>query len=166
MSVNKFNNRKKCQFLNSIPVLSLESGDINDKCKFNFSYFDSSQKDGQNFQDWEHLELVKLLDKIKNYSEKPLSYWRNERIGGGGLKVLEIYGNFPKRSAFIHPKHVPHDVLWARFRMEGRVRLVGFVVPNNITCHADVTLKEPYDRNTFYVVFLDKNHKFYLTEEP
>lgn len=163
---DKFKSLRKDSFLGSLPVLSLDSGVIADKCKFNFSYFDSSQPLGQDFADWSHLELVKLLEKLKNYTGCSLEYWRNERTGGGGLKVLEIYGAFPKRSGFTHPKHIPHDVLWARFRLENLVRLVGFVVPKSMKCQEHVKMKEPYDSNTFYVVFLDKDHKFYLTEDP
>ncbi|EKM7808147.1 hypothetical protein PVN64_000527 [Klebsiella aerogenes] len=166
MTRYKFNNDRKGTFLNALPVIGLESGDIAEKCKFNFCYFDGSQTAGQSFCDWNHEELIKLLEKMRNYSASSLEYWRHERTGSGGLKVLEIYGAFPKKSAFTHPKHVPHDVSWARFRMENLVRLVGFVVPRGFKCRDDIVLKEPFDSNTFYVVFLDKNHQFYLTESP
>ncbi|MEI7184046.1 hypothetical protein ACIPSR_14390 [Pectobacterium sp. CHL-2024] len=164
--MSKFGNKRKGQFLESIPATSLDSGEITNKCKFNFSYFDKEQKAGQDFSDWSYEELVKLLGKLKNYSNSPLEYWRNKRVGSGGLKVFEIYGSFPARSEFTHPKHVPHDVSWARFRMESSVRLVGFVVPRGYQCPATLKLSEPFDNNTFYVVFLDKGHKFYLTESP
>ncbi|GKV94220.1 hypothetical protein H2Y56_12725 [Pectobacterium aroidearum] len=165
MTGNFFGNKKKGAFLEKIPNTGLGNGEITKKCKFNFSYFDNTQAAGQDFRDWSQDELVKLLEKIKNYSESPLDYWRNQRCGGGGLKILEIYGKFPKKSDFIHPKHVPHDVSWARFRMENLVRLVGFVVPRGFNCDQEVTLTEPFDSNTFYVVFLDKQHKFYNTED-
>lgn len=165
MSSNKFGNNKKKVFLVKIPDTGLGNGEISKKCKFNFSYFDNSQAAGQDFSDWDHDGLVKLLQKIKHYSDSPLEYWRHERCGGGGLKILEIYGKFPDKSDFTHPKHVPHDVSWARFRMENLVRLVGFVVPRGFKSNEDVKLTEPFDSNTFYVVFLDKEHKFYLTED-
>ncbi|HCM9090622.1 TPA: hypothetical protein N5K73_001507 [Enterobacter kobei] len=165
MKKGKFDNTKKGGFLDTLAIYSLDNGTITDRCKFNFSYFDNSQEAGQDFNDWTHPELVKLLEKLKNYSTASLDYWRNKRAGGGGLKILEIYGGFPKRSTFTHPKHVPHDVQWARFRMENLARLVGFVVPKGIKCADGVVLKEPFDCNTFYVVFLDKEHKFYVTEE-
>ncbi|MFB5948387.1 hypothetical protein [Klebsiella pasteurii] len=166
MTKAKFNNGKKGSFLNALPVISLDSGDIATKSKFNFCYFDGTQAVGQDFCDWSHEELIKLLGKMKHYSASPLEYWRHERTGGGGLKIFEIYGAFPKQSGFTHPKHVPHDVSWARFRMENLVRLIGFVVPRGFKSRDDVVLKEPFDANTFYVVFLDRNHQFYLTESP
>lgn len=162
----KFDSTRKDKFLKSIPVNGLDAGIITDRCKFNLSYFDNSQVAGQDFTGWSHDELLKLLEKLKHYTASSLDYWRNQRVGGGGLKVFEVYGNFPKRSEFTHPKHVPHDVQWARFRLENMVRLIGFVIPRGIECKKDVVLKEAFDSNTFYIVFLDKNHKFYLTEEP
>ncbi|MGG6110093.1 hypothetical protein ACQV2E_11325 [Pantoea allii] len=161
----KFDNKRKEGFLSRIPNLSLDAGTIVERCKLNFSYFDNSQPSGQDFTDWSNDELLKLIDKFKHYTKSSLEFWRNERTGSGGLKVLEIYGKFPKRSEFTHPKHVPHDVQWARFRLESKVRMIGFVIPRGFECHDGVKLKEPFDFNTFYVVFLDRNHKFYLTEE-
>ncbi|AUU89530.1 hypothetical protein C2U55_10780 [Enterobacteriaceae bacterium ENNIH3] len=166
MSAKEFKNKRKTAFLVNLPTISLESGEIVERCKFNFSFFDCTQPHGQNFDDWSHNELVKLMDKLKNYSESSLENWRHKRVGGGGLKVFEIYGDFPKNSNFVHPKHVPHDVSWARFRLENLVRLVGFVVPKGFKCAENVNLSQPFDSNTFYVVFLDRDHKFYVTEEP
>ncbi|WP_336769351.1 hypothetical protein [Pantoea endophytica] len=162
----KFGSDRKINFLNRLPVVSLDSGDITERCKFNFSYFDNTQEAGQDYSAWSHEELLKLFDKFKNYTNSSLDYWRHQRTGGGGLKVFEVYGDFPKRSDFSHPKHVPHDVQWARFRLENMVRLVGFIIPRGMECRKDIVLKEAFDSNTFYVVFLDRNHKFYLTEEP
>ncbi|EMQ4302669.1 hypothetical protein WFK38_20305 [Yersinia enterocolitica] len=166
MSTSKFKNKKKGMFLEKIPDIGLGNAEITKKCKFNFSYFDKTQLAGQDFNGWNHAELIKLLEKVKNYSESSLEYWRHQRTGGGGLKVLEIYGDFPPKSLFTHPKHVPHDVSWARFRMENLVRLIGFIVPRGFSCNEGAKHEEPFDSNTFYVVFLDKNHKFYLTEDP
>ena len=83
---------------------------------------------------------------------------RNQRVGSGGLKVLEIYGAFPCNSDFVHPVHVPDDVRWARFRMESAVRLVGFFVDE------DSARLKGLSTDIFYIVFLDKNHCFYKME--
>ena len=82
----------------------------------------------------------------------------NQRVGGGSLKVLEIYGSFPKKSDFTHPKHVPIDVNWARFRLESDMRLIGFLIPPNTDGISMAAV------NTFFIVFLDQGHRFYLSE--
>jgi len=164
--VRKKTNSRKDKFLSSIPVASFDSKNdlIAGKCKFNFSYMDKNQDAGQDFRDWNHEQLYKLLDKLQNYCKQPLKYWNTQRVGGGSNKVFEIYGEFPRKSEFIHPKHVPHDARWARFRMEGAMRLVGFIVPDELQdCECKHT-KIRFDTNTFYIVFLDANHKFYITK--
>ncbi len=165
--MNKFTNRKKNTFIDSIPIISLDSDshDIVNRCKFNFSYFDSSQKAGQDFSDWTQDQLSKLLTKLKEYSRQPLSHWKTVKIGSGKHRnsILIEYVDFPKKSDFKFPKYVPHQVSWARFRLEQSVRLIGFIIPSD---YKDKEIKKynwKFDCNTFYVVFLDKNHKFYLT---
>ncbi|TVO35091.1 hypothetical protein [Vibrio algivorus] len=160
MARKKFNtNRKANSFLNSIPQVDIENSNIEHKMKFNFSYFCHDQTVAQNFPDWTEGQLHKLLDKLVQYSKEKLDYWEHEQIGRGNSKgrrqtVLEVYGDFPSHSEFIHPRHVPIDACWARFRLENSVRLIGFVIP-------EIGSNDIYDKNTFYVVFLDKDHKFY-----
>ena len=98
------------------------------------------------------------MNKLKEYSYEDKKYWLNQRVGSGGLKVLEIYGAFPCNSDFVHPVHVPDDVRWARFRMESAVRLVGFFVDE------DSARLKGLSTDIFYIVFLDKNHCFYKME--
>ncbi|MGK7913310.1 MAG: hypothetical protein AB4050_17805 [Synechococcus sp.] len=168
--MSKFSNRKKESFLKSIPAMDIESSQIEMRCKFNFSYFDGEQAAGQSFEEWSggdgNSSLVELLRKIQHYTKSPLSYWREERAGRGGLKVLAYYDSFPTNSDFTHPSHVPHDVTWARFRLGSKVRMIGFVIPESFLIQSSGSSKTDYifDNNTFYVVFLDKHHKFYKTE--
>lgn len=171
----KFNKgTKKTSFLNSIPQETLEMSNIASRCKFNFSYLDISQQHGKSLIDWNEKSgnslLVKLNEKLKHYSKEPLEYWKNEPVGkgkkgGDGARqhVLEIYGDFPDNSAFIHPRHVPLGVNWGRFRLESDARLAGFVIPDNLAEKVDCNGCK-FDINTFYVVFLDEHHKFYLTK--
>ncbi|MBA55205.1 MAG: hypothetical protein CMK89_12190 [Pseudomonadales bacterium] len=161
--------KKKQSFISSIPHDSISDSDILTRSKFNFSYFDNNPP-GQDFIDWNttsgNSKVVKLIGKLKEFTRQPLSHWENTKIGkgkrGGKGKrqsCLEVYKEFPRKSAFSHPAHVPEDVWWARFRIDNDTRLVGFVIPDKIECEKD----ENYDRNTFYVVFLDENHQFYLS---
>ncbi len=165
--MSKFDNSKKDKFLGSIPVasLDLQNDKITEKCKFNFSYMVFSQSAGQKFEDWDKNQLVKLLDKLCGYSEQPLKYWQKQRVGSNNNKVLEVYGSFPLRSDFQHPKHVPHQALWARFRLESSVRLIGFVIPESYDKQKHKGTKCLFDCNVFYVVFLDANHRFYISKK-
>lgn len=163
--MSSFGNKRASSFLESIPTSSIdnETDTLTRRSKFNFSYFDV-QSAGQDFGDWSQSQLKKLLDKLKDYSKEPLSHWTKERIGKSGT-VLAIYGDFPKSSEFAHPKHVPHQARWGRFRLEQSVRLVGFVLPDSYHGKAHPKTKECFDCNVFYVVFLDLDHKFYKIED-
>ncbi|MCJ8271847.1 MAG: hypothetical protein MJK04_20935 [Psychrosphaera sp.] len=170
--MKSFNNARKGRFLQSLPQSSLETCDIATRCSFNFSYFEANQAPGQDFSDWNEnigaCSLTSLLEKIKSYTKEPLAYWRNERVGSKGLRVLAYYDAFPKRSDFSHPPHVPHDAIWARFRLGNLVRLIGFVIPESLAGTEYVDGKGNkylYHSNTFFVVFLDEAHRFFQTEQ-
>lgn len=161
----KFESPKKNIFIKTLPDISFENMGLPSRCKFNFSFFDSTQEAGQDFTDWDHNSLTKLLDKLKYYSKENLEYWRHSRCGAGGLTVFENYKSFPKKSKFKHPKHVPHNVEWVRFRLEQKVRLIGFILPKDFESRIDESCSINYDSNTFYVVFLDREHHFYIAED-
>lgn len=157
-----FENKSKSKFLSNIPDLEIgnDSCIIASKCKFNLSFFCFEPGVSQNFSEWDHPKLVKLLDKLKFYSEFSLDYWKKQRIGRKNNNVLEVYGKFPLNSDFAKPKHVPINAMWARFRLESDMRLIGFVIPDaldKITANSNFT----YCRNTFYITHLDEFHRFY-----
>ncbi len=162
----KFSSKKQKKFLDSLSLPSLEddNNDLTIRCKFNFSYFDSSQNAGQKFSEWSHKQLCDLLGKLKDFTTQSLDSWRQQRAGKGGLKILEIYGDFPLKSKFVRPKYIPHQVQWGRFRLGYETRLAGFVIPPDLHKTPHNITGEFFDKNTFYVVFLDQGHKFYLTE--
>jgi hypothetical protein len=163
----KFNNSKKNNYLENFPTASFDSDNCNhaSRSKFNFSYFDSSQEAGQDFCSWTHEQLHKLLHKLVEYTKHPLSYWMHQRVGAGGLKILEIYGGFPSRSDFYPPKHIPKNVQWARFRLEGDMRLIGFIIPSELDGkNSKANTNFSFCGNTFYIVFLDEKHRFYKTK--
>lgn len=162
--MSAFTNRAKDRFLSKIPTASLEAPNdrLAAKCKFNFAYF-CVQPAGQDFSDWTDVQRKKLLEKLVQYSREPLSYWEGQSVGKSG-SVLAIYGAFPSNSDFEHPLHVPHEVLWGRFRLEQSLRLVGFVVPRKLHGATHPGTHDRFDSNTFYVVFLDRDHRFYKVE--
>ncbi|MEZ8547421.1 hypothetical protein AB6D12_07980 [Vibrio cyclitrophicus] len=157
-----FENSRLNGFLASIPKASIESDKdtLAAKCKFNFGYFDSNTQD---FRSWEHGPLVKLMDKLKDFSRESLKHWEDTPCKSGD--VLKIYGKFPSHSKFTKPKHVPHQARWGTFRIEAKVRLAGFVIPEAFN-HTEQNLSGyRFCSNTFYVVFLDKEHEFYPVEK-
>lgn len=162
------NNQQSQGFVNSLPETVIETSKIEKRCKFNLSYFDGTVPAGQDFSEWSHntgsASLANLLEKFKEYTLQPLNYWQNQRAGGGGLKILEYYGDFPNNSDFKHPKSVPADAHWARFRLGNKVRLIGFVITKDAIKELSEDEQQRFCHNTFYVVFLDKDHKFYKTE--
>lgn len=61
---------------------------------------------------------------------------------------------------------VPIEAWWGRFRLENKVRLIGFVLPDEHDGKEQKTGSNiRFDKNTFYIVFLDKNHQFYEVEK-
>lgn len=157
-------NPLKLKFLDQFPTSSLDNSDIKSRCKFNLSFFDDSQPHGSAFDTLEAETLSDILSKIKAFTRNDLNFWRNERCGGSGLKIFTDYSCFPKRSNFSFPKHIPHDVRWGRFRLENLMRLVGFTIPGTFK-NNEKSENHPYDVNTFYLVFIDLEHNFYITEK-
>lgn len=157
----KFFNQRKNSFLAKLPSISLESVEnkLSSQCKFNFAYFQRVPP-GQDFQEWGDEKIYELLDKLVHFSNESLSYWMRQQSG----RVFSVYGKFPVKSEFKHPKNVPIEAQWARFRLESATRLIGFVVPGELNGTTHSGTKMIFDSNTFYVVFLDENHQFYLTE--
>ncbi len=130
---------KRCSELMGVSENSI----VNDKIKRNFvvsfEYLDRNQ--GQTFEEWEKEGLlVNMLNTLRDYCQKTME----ENKG----KSFKEYGYFPPKSKFEHPKHVPEDVSWASLHLCGRACLGGHIV-----------------ENIFYVVFLDKDHEFWLTEK-
>ncbi len=158
----KHKNSLKEKFISEFPNLTIESESKKlAKCmSFSFKYFDTSQvRDGvgQDFKDWTKENLVKFCNKLKEYCKKSIGEWMTTPIGSGVKRrhVLESYKGFPSKSDFKHPKHVPLDVVWARFRLEGDMRLIGFLI-------LEVQAKKyNLNPNVFYIVFLDEHHQFY-----
>ena len=160
----RYTNTKKTSFLDAIPTVSLddEKNDLTLRCKFNFSYFTIDEA-GQDFKDWTQNELSKLLDKLKEYSKFPLNYWKNQTQGR--YPTFVTYDSFPSNTDFTLPKHIPHQAVWSRFHLENKVRLIGFTIPEEYNNKVHTTTNKRFDINTFYIVFLDKEHRFYKVEK-
>lgn len=110
------------------------------KMLFSFKDFDKTQiPPGQTYEDWQTEELLAYaLEKFGHICQLD----RNEAVPS----YIKIYGDFPINSDFTHPKHIANDVKWAVvLNIKGQKgRLAGHIM-----------------ENVFYVVFLDKDHRFY-----
>ena len=112
--------------------------------KISFQFFDDSQKYASSFRDWQSCGwLSKAIETLQGYCHSSL------RSQIDGDKFI-VYGSFPpkEKTMFDYPKFVPEDAEWARIHVLNKAVVIGHVVGN-----------------TFYVVFLDKSHKFWISEK-
>ena len=77
-------------------------------------------------------------------------YCKDKLISQVDGNKFTIYGGFqPKdKTKFKFPKNITKDANWGRIHINGKTVIVGHIV-----------------RNKFYVVFLDKNHEFWIAEK-
>lgn len=112
-----------------------------DNLNFSFEDFCANQDYACSFSDWQRGGLLaRALETLHGYCKSPVGY--------DGDKFC-FYGDFPKQgyTRFKHPEHVSLDAKWVRMHITGTGILAGHIVGN-----------------TFYIVFLDKSHAFYLTK--
>jgi hypothetical protein len=135
----------KNKFIHSRPSLLAgqarpKVADLTDSQSLFFCFDHLCPDQGQRFEDWEDDKLLALmLNKFKAYSNKPFHQCFN--------KKFKPYGPRPVHSEFMHPPYVPEDAIWASMHIQGLECVIGHMV-----------------RNVFYVVFLDRHHKFYPTD--
>jgi hypothetical protein len=107
-----------------------------------FAHLDRNQ--GQSFKDWADAGLlVKLNERLADISKNNLQ----ELIKDS--KRAHLYNDFPpsKSTEYTFPKHIQDDVRWCAFHVNGEAVLAGHIVDD-----------------TFYVVFLDLYHKFWISK--
>lgn len=105
-----------------------------------FSFIHLSTDQGATFQQWnDEGKLIIALNRLKEYSGKKVSQMDS---------TYTIYGDFPPKTDFYHPKYIPEDAQWARIHVDGKHVIAGHIV-----------------KNVFYVVFLDSNHSFWITDK-
>lgn len=115
--------------------------------KIVFSFKDCDIKQippGQSFDNWQESKLLAyMVEKFAHICALNIVEAQQQR-------VLKIYGKFPTKSDFNQPQHIIEDVNWAVIMdIKGQKgRVAGHIISN-----------------VFYVVFLDQNHRFYITEK-
>ncbi len=107
---------------------------------FSLKDFDITQ--GQTFEEWEREAILsKLMKRLREISAHTVESVLSN-------KIITLYHEFPPKSEFKHPKHIPIAVKWGTFHINGKIRVCGYL-----------------DDNIFYIVFLDKEHQFWITEK-
>lgn len=160
----KFGNTNADRFLatfKDLESLDSEACNLSMRCKFNFSYFDKNQEHSGLIDDWNLENISDFFDKLIDYSTRSLSQLQQVGIGKNRQSLLSIYDSFPGHSMFTKPKNIPHQARWGRFRLDQNKRLIGFVLPDEYHGVRHERTGMFYDKNTFYVVFIDNNHLFY-----
>jgi hypothetical protein len=143
-----FQKKNKESFIDSVlkekKSKSVNCHDMTSNFKLSLQYLDTTQKYGSAFKDWQNCGLLSfMLETMRGYCCRPLI----EQVDGD---KFTIYGGFPPddKTMFSYPKNVPEDANWARIHINGGAVVAGHVVGD-----------------TFYVVFLDKTHKFWMTKK-
>lgn len=108
---------------------------------FSFKDWDQNQcPPGQTFKEWEKAGLLSALtEKLVHLSQK-------NRIEASQQQIIKVYGSFPPDSDFKVPAFIEGEVAWAVIEDVGgqKHRVAGYI-----------------QDNVFYIVFLDKDHKFW-----
>lgn len=108
------------------------------------SFKDFDQNQGQSFDDWQENKLLALaIDKLRQVCTLTVTEAVQKGIITNYTKVP-----FPPNSTFTHPKHIPEGITWSSMHIQGKECVIGYI-----------------EDNIFYVVFLDKNHEFWITKK-
>ncbi|MDI9312787.1 MAG: hypothetical protein QM535_21435 [Limnohabitans sp.] len=115
------------------------------KILFSFRDFDIKQiPPGQNYTHWQKDQLLAyMLEKFGHICAMTITEAQQK-------SCLKIYDSFPQKTNFKKPQHINDDVHWAVITNIGgqKSRVAGHIIGN-----------------VFYVVFLDKDHKFYIADK-
>ncbi|MDM8565306.1 hypothetical protein QUF74_06595 [Candidatus Halobeggiatoa sp. HSG11] len=143
MSKNRDRNKSYSRQVNTREEKKISS--IRELLTFNFKDVDETQpkKSPQTFKLWDGENiLASLLERIKDLSKLT----RDEAIN---QQQIKIYGDFPVKTDFAHPSYIDKHVAWGVIEgIDGKKRVAGYIV-----------------ENTFYIVFLDKEHQFWLSKK-
>jgi hypothetical protein len=139
---NKFDERGVSSYKRKLQGLETRQGKKEPFIVLSFRDFDRNQ--GQNFKQWEQEELLALA------IEKLHEVCNLTRVEATRQQIIKEYpkGVFPPNSEFTHPKHITQDIAWCSMHIQGKECVIGY-----------------FDDYVFNIVFLDKNHKFWITEK-
>jgi len=139
---NKFNERYASSYKRTIKGIEPRKGRKEPLIVLSFRDFDRNQ--GQSFQEWEEDKLLALtVSKLSEVCQLTVGQATAQQVIKPYTKT-----NFPPESGFEHPKHVLPDVTWCSLHIQGKECVIGY-----------------FEENIFQVVFLDKDHEFWITQK-
>lgn len=109
---------------------------------FSFKDMDTNQYLKENFENWNSEDLLlKLINKIKDVSKLT----RDEATA---QNIIKIYGSFPPsdKTEYSVPSYLNEELQWGVLHVQGKEVVAGHMI-----------------ENIFYIVFLDKEHKFWIS---
>jgi hypothetical protein len=139
---NKFNVRNASSYKREFKGIETRNGKREPFVVLSFRDYDRNQ--GQTFKDWEDEDLLALaISKLQ-------AVCGLTRIEATRQQIIKEYskGEFPLNSDFHHPKHIPNDIAWCSMHIQGKECVIGY-----------------FEDNIFNIVFLDKDHRFWITEK-
>ena len=139
---DKFREKKVASYKREFQKIDLKEGKKEPFIVISFKNFDINQ--GQSFEVWQAEELLALaIQKLRSLCEYTIPQATN-------LGILKIYTKvpFPPESGFSHPKHVPDDVDWSSMHVGNKPCVIGY-----------------FEDNIFHIVFLDKEHEFWISKK-
>ena len=139
---NKFKSRSSASYKREVKNIELRQGRKEPLIVLSFKDFDRNQ--GQSFKEWEIEELLALaVSKLQEVCHLTVGQATAQQIIKPYTKV-----GFPPNSDFTHPRHILPDVIWCSMHIQGKECVIGY-----------------FEDNIFNVVFLDKEHQFWITKK-
>jgi len=137
-----FKGRSDTSYKRKVETKELRSGKKEPFIVFSLKDFDRNQ--GESFADWEEGKLLSLaISKLHEIC----ALTRNEAVHQQIIKEYQK-GEFPHNSDFHHPKHIRNDIAWCSLHIQSKECVIGY-----------------FEDNIFNIVFLDKSHRFWITEK-
>ncbi len=139
---NKYTQRGNASYKRAVKNIDLKQCKKEPLIVFSFKDFDRNQ--GQNFEEWEHDQLLAMaINKLRETCQMTVGQAIAQQIIKPYTKV-----GFPPESGFYHPKHILPDIIWCSMHIQGKECVIGY-----------------FEENIFHIVFLDKDHEFWITKK-
>jgi len=125
-------------------LCNMSSRNYDGKINFSFKDLDISQHNKENFQTWEQENLLlSLLNRIKEITCLDIEEAKKQ-------KIIKVYPSFPpsSKTKYKVPSYLSEELQWCVAHIQGKEVIAGHLI-----------------ENTFYIVFLDKEHHFWVSSK-